>query len=351
MMSRIMHWVVLTGALVMGLTAGAQDAAPSLEHMELIKRGDTVLWIGDGLMENSDWPRFVEAALLAGRPDDGVTWYRAGTEGSTAQAAALWGARIVMTVRASLVIACFGQEESQFLRHPMPPGFEDPTDEAIQQALETYEKGLDLFVESMLARSVRTVVIVSPPAVDELEPASHGFYVGVNATLAQFAERARVYAERRSLPYMDLYGITLRTIEASRADGQGATTDGRAPTEIASTVIAAEALEAMGMDRESLARRQWRPSTEPAYENARRIDPTLSEYAPGEGAGSFAIAQALDIFDMHFRILWRDLDQNLHPEHSHRADILSKHRAEVDGDWRRVRGVVEERRALTAEQP
>jgi len=351
MMSRIMLWVAVVGAVVLGGAARAQSTPATLDHAQLIKRGDTVLWIGDGLMEEADWPRFVEAALLSGRPDDGVTWYRAGTEGSTAQAAALWGARIVMTVRSSLVFACFGQEESQFLRRPMPPGFADPTDEQMRQALETYEKGLELFVESMLARSVRTVVIVSPPAVDELEPASHGFYVGVNATLAQFAERARAYAERRSLPYLDLYGITRRTIEAAREDGQSATVDGRAPTEGASTVIAAGVLETMGMDRASLGRRQWRPSTEPAYESARRIDPALAALAPGEGAGSFAIAQALDIFDMHFRILWKDLDQNLHPEHAHRADILSKHRAEVDADWRRVRGVVEERRALTTGQP
>lgn len=351
MASKMLLWVAVTAAMVVGWAAPAQDAPPALEHTELIKRGDTVVWIGDGVMEDSDWPRFVEAGLLASRPDDGVTWYRAGTEGSTAQAAALWGARIVMTVRASLVFVCFGQEESQFLRIPMPPGFEDPTDEVIAQALDSYEKGLDLFVESMLARSVRTVVIVSPPAVDELEPASHGFYVGVNSTLAQFAERARAYAERRSLPYLDLYGMSLRTIEAARAHGQSATKDGRTPTQVGSTIIAAAALEALGVDRDALARRRWRPSTEPAYENARRIDPTLPEHAPGDGAGSFAIAQALDIFDRHFRILWRDLDQNLHPEHAHRADILAKHRAEVDGDWRRVRGVVEARRALTTEQP
>ena len=48
MMSRIMLWVAVVGVVMTGGAARAQDAAPSLDHTQLIKRGDTVLWIGDG---------------------------------------------------------------------------------------------------------------------------------------------------------------------------------------------------------------------------------------------------------------------------------------------------------------
>lgn len=339
-------WAVVAASLLGGAARGQNGAAPSLLHTDLIKRGDTALWLGDELIERADWPRFVVAGLLMSRPDDGVSWRRAGTRDSSAQVAGLWGARVAMSVRASLVFACFGHAESEYLRHPMPPGFPEPTDADLERALDAYEDGLELFVNAMLSRSVRTVVIVSPSAVDELEPTSRGFYVGVNATLERMAERARAFAERRSLPFIDLYAITAPLYERARGDGLRATLDGRTPTEEVSTAIAAEVLSVMGVDRGALGRRKWRPCSEPAYAAARRIDPTLAPLSEGEGSGSFAVAQGLRVFDSHFEILWRHLDQNLHPDHANRADILSKHRAEVDADWRRVRVLVEEKRVL-----
>ncbi len=343
--------VFLAVALLIGSCAARAAEPISLQHTDLIKRGDTVLWIGDELLQDADWPLFVEAGLLAARPDDAVTWYRAGSEGSTAEVAALWGSRIVMTIRASLVFACFGQAESEFLRHPMPPGFAEPTEEDLQAALAKYEEGLDLFVDAMLSRSVRTVVIVSPPAVDELEPASHGFYVGMNATLALFAERAREVAQRRELPFIDLFTISSSLMQPARSAGVGLTEDGRTATDVGSVLIGAELLHEFGLDRAALLRRQWRPATEPAYTVAQRIDPSLAPPEAVSAGGSFAVAQALRVFDTHFLILWRDMDRLLHPDHANRADILSKHRAEVDADWRRVREVVNENRALKPDGP
>lgn len=352
MWNRILLVATLCVAALAVPIAHAQTADPaSLTHTDLIKRGDTVLWLGDDVLQDADWPLFVEAALLAARPDDAVTWYRAGDQGSSAEAAALWGSRIVMTVRASLVFACFGQVESQFLRHPMPPGFAEPSEEDIELALQEYEAGLDMLIDALLTRGVRTVVVVSPPAVDEIEPNSHGFYVGLNSTLAHVADRARAVADRRGLPFLDLFAISNSINNAAHAAGISSTLDGRRPTEVGSTVIAADILAALGVDRDALGRRQWRPSSSPVYRTADEIDPTLPSYAEGDGSGSFAVAQALRTFDTHFLILWRDLDRNLNPDHASRADILSKHRAEVDADWRRVRDVVNENRIVKPEQP
>lgn len=337
---------VAIAILLVGAAVRADQ--PAIDHRSLVKMNDGVLWIGDEQMERADWPRFVITGLLQARDDDGVRWSRAGLERSSAADASIWAGRLTLTLRASLIFASFGHEDGGLLRSPMPQGFENPTDADLDAALSRYDDGLKAMVEALRSRRVRTVVLFGPAAVDELEPAGAGVFVGYNATLRAIADRAKAFAERESLPFIDLHSISSSVYERMRAAGAPATQDGRTPTEAASVLIAAEVLDALGVSREALGELNWRPSSEPTYSAARAIDPSLPEIRPGDGAPSFAITQALRVYDAHWDILWRDLDQGLHPDHAHRAEILSLQRAEVDADWRRVRVEVEEARAADA---
>jgi hypothetical protein len=269
------------------------------------------------------------AGLLQARGDDGVRWSRAGVEDSTAADSAAWSPRLVMTLRASLVFASFGQAECE---------------RAAGGQEASIDEGLGALHAALDSRRVREMVVFGPMAFDEEAPASRGIYAGLNERLRPIASSAAAWARERSLAHIDLFAITMSVYEKLRAAGEAPTTDGRMPTELASTLIAADVLAALGVTRETLGEIGWRPCGEPGYEAARRIDPTLPALAPGQGAGSFAVAQSLRVYDAHWEILWRDLDQGLHPDHAHRVEILTMQRMEVEANWQSVREVVAEAR-------
>ncbi|TVQ61896.1 MAG: hypothetical protein EA379_05645 [Phycisphaerales bacterium] len=301
--------------------------APTYAH--LLRERDVVLWIGDETIEDGALPRFVNAALLRLFEDSPLRCGSIGVRGSTTASAREWAPRVVMTVGANVVFVMLGTHDAGFAREP---------DEA---AAEAYGASLRVLIETLRARRVREVVVVSPIALDEWTEVNDRLYEGRNARLAQFAARAEAVAAEEGAVFLDLHTFTKDVWRAAHQRGGPAmTSDGVRPTEAGAIVAASKALRGLGVTGTTLGWIGWAPTALERFEPVREFLVEDVDPDPEQAARMFRLVRAMDVHDAHADTLWRTLDQRLHPEHQHRVEMLVLHRGEVERNWASVIGVL-----------
>ena len=322
-----------------GRIASAQDRfergaqrlpADAPTHDRLLRERDVILWIGDETIEDGALPRFVNAALLRLHEASPLRCASVGVRGSTVDSAREWAPRVVMTTGASVVFVMLGTHDAGFAREP---------DEA---AAEAYGASLRALIEALRARRVREVVVVSPLALDEWTEVNDRLYEGRNARLAQFAARAEAVAAEQGAVFLDLHAFTMDAWRAAHARGGPAmTSDGVRPTEAGAIVAASMALRGLGVTGTTLGWHGWSPTALERFEPVRDYLAEDVEPDPEQAARLFRLVRAMEVHDAHADALWRTLDQQLHPEHQHRIEMLVLQRGEVERNWATVRAVLD----------
>jgi lysophospholipase L1-like esterase len=179
-----------------GLSSSAQESAkPGQSFTESTK---TVVLLGNGLIEESQTSGYIETRLLRRFPDRRIDFRNLGWTGDTVWARARTSGyqnpsgldrlkKQTAEIKPDLIIVGYGLTES----------FEGPT------GLERFKEGYGKLLDT-LGGITPHLVLLSPAPHEDLgrpypDPTEH------NKNLEVFGDAIRAIAERRQLPYVDLF--------------------------------------------------------------------------------------------------------------------------------------------------
>jgi hypothetical protein len=187
--------------VVIGLWAGLAQAAPA-RAFEL-KNGDSVVFIGETVMEQSGFPNMVETFVRTRYPDLELRFFISTMPNEIAADGFFRLDRDVLSLNPAPTVAVIGY------------GLFDPRLSPFNQDLynEFYES-VERMIEKLKAHKTR-VWLLTPPSVDE---ATSGRLqkLRFNEVLGAYADGVRELAKKHDTGLLDVFKITQETLEAYR---------------------------------------------------------------------------------------------------------------------------------------
>jgi lysophospholipase L1-like esterase len=165
------------------------------------KKGDRVLFLGDSITEQYQYSTYLELYLTTRFPDWGMQFLNAGISGDTATGGAGRFPKQVLAESPTAVTIDFGMNDGGY-------GAFNPV------AASNFAKRTTAMVEMAKAAGVR-VALVSPNAVEVRNKPGLAQYL---ETQQQFYAPLKEIAEKFSLPFVDQYAVTRKTLEKMAAD-------------------------------------------------------------------------------------------------------------------------------------
>jgi hypothetical protein len=227
-------------ALLADGRAGAQQ--PGLE----LKRGDTIVFLGNTFAERMQHFNHFETLLMTRFPD---LQLRVRNLGWSADTLTLQprplnfgdAAQHLKEQKADVILAFFGLNESF----------------AGEAGLQRFEQDLDSYLKTHQAaryngQSAPRLALVSPLAHERLPHLVHVDTVARNTELERYTEAMRRVAAARGVAFADVFTPTRRLMEASATEGQPLTINGIHVNERGDRVVAGLLMEALGFDVRSM---------------------------------------------------------------------------------------------------
>jgi lysophospholipase L1-like esterase len=190
-----------TLAAALLLISASSLSAESPRDDFFFKKGDRVLFLGDSITEQYQYSTYLELYLTTRFPDWGMQFLNAGIGGDTATGGAGRFRKHVLAENPTAVTIDFGMNDGGY-------GAFNPV------AATNFAKQTTAMVEMAKAAGVR-VALVSPNAVETRNNPGLAKYL---ETQQQFYAPLKEIAEKHSLPFVDQYAVTRKTLEKMAAD-------------------------------------------------------------------------------------------------------------------------------------
>ena len=205
----------------------------------LIQPNDVVGIGGDSITEQHLYSAYMEDYLLMCQPTAGQKIVQFGWSGEQAPAFLARLDTDVMPFKPTVMTTCYGMNDGHY----------GPINDDIANTYRTAQTGI---VEALKKDGVRVIVLGSSKCVDTTtyhRPPGADVY---NQTLGSLAEIDKEIAKKEGVPYADVYGITLDTMQKAKAKfGEGYVLggpDGVHPGPNGHLVMAYAFLKALGCD-------------------------------------------------------------------------------------------------------
>jgi lysophospholipase L1-like esterase len=240
--------------LIMMLGLGAANPASYAES--LLKAGDRMVFLGDEITGQGNYPRYVMNYFALHYPGTTITFRNAGAEHDTAPRAFLRLKRDVLSLKPTVVSICLGMNDG---------GYKGPFNQA---CVDQFMYGMDGIINELTKSGVK-VVLLTPGCVD---PNANKELANYNDTLAKISDVVKTLSARGAwdrllpmpndtderntkadLPMFDLYALMLDIQKRAKADTPSFTMlpDGMHPNSAGHAVMAYALLKALGCDEQA----------------------------------------------------------------------------------------------------
>jgi lysophospholipase L1-like esterase len=202
--------MLLPTLLVLSLCVGPRTTKAA--DFEL-KDGDRVVWLGSTLIEREQRYGYWEMALTARYPDRNITFRNLGWSGDTVWGDARVGfdldkpgiglkrmVELTLAEKPTVIFVCYGTNES----------FEG------KAGLEKFTKGIEALLDALAPAKAR-IVLISPAPFERKSPTLPDVSKQ-NESLKLYSEAIKVVAEKRRLPFIDLYNILKSRVFGFRSE-------------------------------------------------------------------------------------------------------------------------------------
>ena len=214
--------------------------AASVHSEPLVKPGERMVFIGDGMTELGIYTRYVMNYFALRYPDATFSFRKIGMTWETAVYAVKRIDTDIMPLKPNVVIICYGMTDGGFAAFD-------------QKTYEEFLKGMSELTSRLRASGVK-VVILTPCPVDPEQTYYWKAFDGkvYNETLAKYSKGLKEFAAKESIPFFDIYSLMTDVSNSAKKENPKFTLNQEEifPSESGMAIVAYGLIKAMNCDDE-----------------------------------------------------------------------------------------------------